>query len=98
MCVCVCVCVCACVRVCVNWIWDYITNNDWYAIKLNHIYLLYMYKQDLALNNLQWLICHKTKQNQDDGFYHTTMSFISLSDDIFKSKLTILFYAADKNS
>ena len=20
-----------------------------------------MYKQDLALNNLQWLICHKTK-------------------------------------
>ena len=23
-----------------------------------------MYKEDLALNNLQWLICHKTKQNQ----------------------------------
>ena len=23
-----------------------------------------MYKQDLALNNLQWLICHKTKPNQ----------------------------------
>ena len=22
-----------------------------------------MYKQDLALNNLQWLICHKTKRN-----------------------------------
>ena len=22
-----------------------------------------MYKEDLALNNLQWLICHKTKQN-----------------------------------
>ena len=22
-----------------------------------------MYKQDLALNNLQWLICHKTKPN-----------------------------------
>ena len=20
----------------------------------------YMYKEDLALNNLQWLICHKT--------------------------------------
>ena len=20
---------------------------------------------DLALNNLQWLMCHKTKQNQD---------------------------------
>ena len=23
-----------------------------------------MYKDDLALNNLQWLICHKTKPNQ----------------------------------
>ena len=23
-----------------------------------------MYKKDLALNNLQWLICHKTKSNQ----------------------------------
>ena len=22
-----------------------------------------MYKTDLALNNLQWLICHKTKAN-----------------------------------
>ena len=22
---------------------------------------MYMYKEDLALNNLQWLICHKTK-------------------------------------
>ena len=23
-----------------------------------------MYKEDLALNNLRWLICHKTKLNQ----------------------------------
>ena len=23
-----------------------------------------MYKMDLALNNLQWLVCHKTKPNQ----------------------------------
>ena len=23
-----------------------------------------MYKEELALNNLQWLICHKTKPNQ----------------------------------
>ena len=23
-----------------------------------------MYEMDLALNNLQWLICHKTEQNQ----------------------------------
>ena len=30
----------------------------------NYIYLIYMYKEDLALNNLQWLICHKTKVNK----------------------------------
>ena len=28
--------------------------------KTNHMYLIYMYKQDLTLNNLQWLMCHKT--------------------------------------
>ena len=31
---------------------------------LEIIYLIYTYKKDLALNNLQWLICHKTKPNQ----------------------------------
>ena len=30
----------------------------------NPIYLIYMYKEDLALNNLKWLICRKTKINQ----------------------------------
>ena len=29
--------------------------------KSNQIYLIYMYKEDSALNNLQWLICYKTK-------------------------------------
>ena len=28
-------------------------------------YLMYIYIQDLALNNLQWLICHKTQPNQN---------------------------------
>ena len=28
---------------------------------LQIIYLIYMYKKDLALNNLSWLICHKAK-------------------------------------
>ena len=34
---------------------------------LEIIYFMYMYKKDLALNNLQWLICIKpnqTKPNQ----------------------------------
>ena len=30
----------------------------------NHIYLIYIYKDDLAFNNLQELICHKTKPKQ----------------------------------
>ena len=28
------------------------------------MYLVYMYNQDLELNNLRWLICHKNKPNQ----------------------------------
>ena len=44
-----------------------LNNLLWlYAIKPNQTksYLIYMYKEDLALNILQLLICHKTKQNQ----------------------------------
>ncbi len=36
--------------------------------KPNHIYLIYMYKEDLALNNLQWLICHKTQPNPTQSY------------------------------
>ena len=32
--------------------------------KQNHIYLIYMFKDDLALNNLQWLICYKSNQSK----------------------------------
>ena len=32
--------------------------------KPNHTYLIYMYKEDLALNIPQWLICYKTQPNQ----------------------------------
>ena len=31
-----------------------------------------MYKQDLALNNLQELICHKTQPNQTKAVINTT--------------------------
>ena len=36
-------------------------KNVIYKMSLEIINLIYMYKKDLALNNLQWLICHKTK-------------------------------------
>ena len=31
---------------------------------LKILYSMYMYKKDLALNNLQWLIYHKTQPDQ----------------------------------
>ena len=31
------------------------------------IYLIYINKPDLALNNQKWLICHKNKPNQTNG-------------------------------
>ena len=34
----------------------------------NRMYIIYMYKEYLALSDLQWMICHKTKQ--------LTMSFL----------------------
>ena len=35
-------------------------------IRLQIIYLIYMYKQDLSLNNLQWLIRKLRKQSQSE--------------------------------
>ena len=35
-----------------------------------HLQITYkMYKEDLALNNLQWLICHKTQPNLKCNLY-----------------------------
>ena len=38
-------------------------KNVIYKMCLGIIYLIYISKNDLALNDLQWLICHKTKPN-----------------------------------
>ena len=40
-------------------------KNVIYKMFLEIIYLIYIYKKDLVLNNQQWLICHKTKQNHN---------------------------------
>ena len=37
-------------------------------------YLIYMYKKDLVLNELQWLICHKAKPNQIPDINITRLS------------------------
>ena len=41
-----------------------ILKSYWWNMFTNHVYLIYMYKKNLALNNLQCLICHKSKANQ----------------------------------
>ena len=38
---------------------DSFKNITYKLLFTNHIYLIYMYKEDLALNNQQGLICHK---------------------------------------
>ena len=42
---------------------DHSAACNW-KMSLQIIYLIYMLKKDLALNNLQWLICHKTEPNR----------------------------------
>ena len=39
-------------------------KNVIYKMYLKIIYLIYMYKMDLASNNQQWVIWHKTQPNQ----------------------------------
>ena len=39
-------------------------NNVINKMFTNYLSLIYMYKQDLESNNLQWLISNKTKPNQ----------------------------------
>ena len=39
-------------------------KNVIYKMCLEIMYLIYMYKKDLALNNQQWSICHKAKPKQ----------------------------------
>ena len=49
-------------------------KNIVYNTRLEIIYLIYMYKKDMALNNLQWLICHKTNPSQTI-YFHTLKCF-----------------------
>ena len=45
----------------------YVINKMYLRI----IYLINIYKYDVALNNLQWLIWHKTKPNNIIGNLHS---------------------------
>ena len=77
------------------------TYTGWYAIKPNqtkpnHIHLIFMYTKDLALNDLQWLICAKTKSNLSwHGLNHRQNQqihvFTLLSTDPFFFYFTMSF-------
>ena len=47
-----------------------------------------MYKEDLALNNLQWLICHKTQPNPTQP--NLTQANQSISGDLGNVKETFI--------
>ena len=68
-----------------------------------------MYKEDLALNNLQWLRCHKTKLNQskpnlkkkdwknrisEEGFDYLNHSVTVISKNTMKSPAELRKVAA----
>ena len=63
-------------------------------------YIYYMYKKDLALNDLQWLICHKTKPNQSnlfsletkETFFSVILYFFFLSFFLSLDSLLFNFY------
>ena len=50
-----------------------------------------MYKKDLALNNLQWLICHQTKPNQTkpNHIYLIHYIYIYIYIYIYKGNLAL---------
>ena len=52
---------------------------------LEIIYLIYMYKNDLALNNLQSLICHETHPNPTQP---NQTEPNQISSNSFKNKIT----------
>ena len=54
----------------------------------NPMYSIYKYKEDLALNNLQRLICHQTKSSYKLGFQIMIFKAISLMEDRY-NKISI---------
>ena len=52
---------------------------------------------DLALNNLQWLICHKTKPNRSPILYYTNITKLRKNfSQNFRTLFTIKFRFQDK--
>ena len=56
-------------------------------IHQSHIYLINIYKGNLALNNQQWLLYHKTQPNQSNGFLRMDTLIWATSKNLHLSAL-----------
>ena len=52
-----------------------------------------MYKEELALNNLQWLICHKTQPNYDNNLW----LYRSFVKETVLCLIFVIYFAFSKN-
>ena len=65
-------------------------KNVIYKMCLEIIYLVYMQKENLALNNQEWLICHKTKPKQKNKKNPKNKYIVGYCDILFSVyKLTV---------
>ena len=80
------------------------TYTGWYAMKPNHTYLIHMYKKYLELNNLQWLICRKTKLNHRVNesllscFCLFIVAIVSLCGEYIQAKFSLSFLCMELNA
>ena len=43
------------------------------------MYLIYKYKENLALNNLQWLICHKIQPKKINTTHYSVCVYVCVT-------------------
>ena len=55
------------------------------------MYLKYIHKEDLALNTLQWLICHKNQPNYSINSQNNNIFIIDFINIVDKSVIWIYF-------
>ena len=50
-----------------------------------------MYKEDVALNNLKWFICHKTKPNQTQTQTHIYMCMYATDRVLYTGQIELYY-------
>ena len=58
-----------------------------------HLQIIFnLHKQDLVLNNLQSLICHKTQQHKDDILHNYCVPYYNTMKTVKHSLLIMIFF------